>query len=36
MNRLNELVDRLSRVTVLVEERDKHINKAKEILKKGW
>jgi hypothetical protein len=35
-NRLNELVDRLSTVTVLTEERDKHISKAKEVLRKGW
>jgi len=35
-NRLNELINGLSKVTVLVEERDKHINKAREILKKGW
>jgi hypothetical protein len=35
-NRLNELINRLSKVTVLVEERDKHINKAREILKRGW
>jgi hypothetical protein len=35
-NRLNELLDRLSKVNVLTEERDKHINKVKEILKKGW
>jgi hypothetical protein len=34
--RLNELISRLSKVTVLTEERDKHINKAREILKKGW
>jgi hypothetical protein len=34
--RLEELVDRLSKVTVLAEERDKHIAKAKEILKVGW
>jgi len=34
--RLNELIDKLSRETALVNERDKHIDKAKEILKKGW
>jgi len=35
-NRLNELIERLSKVSVLTDERDKHIAKAKEILKKGW
>jgi hypothetical protein len=35
-NRLNELIERLSKVSVLVEERDKHIAKAKEVLKRGW
>jgi hypothetical protein len=35
-NRLNELIDKLRRETALVDERDKHIGKAKEILKKGW
>jgi hypothetical protein len=35
-SRLNELIERLSKVTVLTEERDKHINKAREILKRGW
>jgi len=35
-NRLNELISKLSTVTVLTEERDKHISKAKEVLKKGW
>jgi hypothetical protein len=35
-NRLNELIDRLSKVTVLSDERDKHISKAKEILRRGW
>jgi hypothetical protein len=35
-NRLNELIDKLSRETVLTDERDKHIAKAKEVLKKGW
>jgi hypothetical protein len=34
--RLNELIDRLSKETALTDERDKHIGKAKEILKKGW
>jgi hypothetical protein len=34
--RLNELIDKLSKGTALVDERDKHISKAKEILKKGW
>ena len=36
MNRLNELIGKLTKVTVLTHERDKHIAKAKEILKKGW
>jgi hypothetical protein len=35
-NRLNELIDKLNRETALTDERDKHIGKAKEILKKGW
>jgi hypothetical protein len=35
-NRLNELIDKLSKATVLVGERDKHISKAKEILRRGW
>jgi hypothetical protein len=35
-NRLNELIDKLSRETVLTDERDKHIAKAREVLKKGW
>ncbi|MCC5990380.1 MAG: hypothetical protein LM558_02570 [Thermosphaera sp.] len=34
--RLEELADRLSKVTVLAEERDKHIAKAKKILRVGW
>jgi len=34
--RLNELHEELSRVTVLTDERDKHIGKVKEVLKKGW
>jgi hypothetical protein len=34
--RLEELVERLSKVTVLTDERDKHIAKAREVLKKGW
>jgi hypothetical protein len=34
--RLNELIEKLSKVTVLTDERDKHIAKAREILKKGW
>lgn len=35
-NRLNELMNRLNKVTVLISERDKHINKLKEIMSKGW
>jgi hypothetical protein len=34
--RLEELVDRLSKVTVLTDERDKHIAKARETLRVGW
>jgi len=34
--RLNELIDKLSRETALVDEREKHIAKAKEIFKRGW
>jgi hypothetical protein len=35
-NRLNELKDKLSRVNVLVDERDKHLDKLNRILKMGW
>jgi hypothetical protein len=35
-NRLNELINRLSKVSVLIDERGKHISKAKEILRRGW
>jgi hypothetical protein len=35
-NRLNELIDKMSKMTILTEERDKHIGKAREILRKGW
>jgi hypothetical protein len=35
-NRLNELRGRLSKVSVLVDERDKHLKKIDEILKRGW
>jgi hypothetical protein len=35
-SRLNEIKDKLSRVNVLVDERDKHLGKLNEILKKGW
>ena len=35
-NRLNELIERLSKVTILTDERDKHIAKAREILSRGW
>jgi hypothetical protein len=31
-----ELIDKLSKVSVLVDERDKHIAKAKEVLRRGW
>jgi hypothetical protein len=34
--RLNELIDKLSRETALVDERGKHIMKAKEVLARGW
>jgi signal peptidase I len=34
--RLSELRDRLSKVSVLVDERDKHLKKVDEILRKGW
>ena len=34
--RLSELVGRLSRVAVLTDERDKHVAKAKEVLRRGW
>jgi hypothetical protein len=35
-NRLNELIEKLSKVSVLIDERDKHVAKAREILKRGW
>jgi len=35
-NRLNELIDKLSKISILIDERDKHINKAREILRRGW
>jgi hypothetical protein len=35
-NRLNELIERLTKVTILTDERDKHIAKAREILSRGW
>jgi hypothetical protein len=35
-NRLNKLIDKLNREVALVNEKDRHISKAKEILKKGW
>jgi hypothetical protein len=35
-NRLNELKDKLSKVNVLIDERDKHLGKLNEILRKGW
>lgn len=34
--RLNELIERLPKVTVLTGERDKHIAKARKVLKLGW
>jgi hypothetical protein len=35
-NRLNELADKLSRISVLTDERDKHLAKIKEINRLGW
>jgi hypothetical protein len=35
-NRLSWLTDTLSKVVALVDERDKHIAKAREVLSKGW
>jgi len=35
-NRLVELRDRISRMTVLTDERDKHLKKIDEILRRGW
>jgi hypothetical protein len=35
-NRLNELADKLSKATVLTDERDKHLAKIKEVNKLGW
>ena len=34
--RLEELEDKLSKITVLTEERDKHISKLKEVKRLGW
>jgi fructose-1,6-bisphosphatase/sedoheptulose 1,7-bisphosphatase-like protein len=34
--RLEELERRLEKVTVLTEERDKHISKVKEVKRLGW
>jgi hypothetical protein len=34
--RLNKLIDSLSKVSVLTEERDKHLTKAREVLRRGW
>jgi hypothetical protein len=36
MRRLYELRERLTKVSVLVDERDKHLKKLDEILRKGW
>jgi hypothetical protein len=36
INRLNELREKLSKVSVLVDERDKHVGKVDEVLRKGW
>jgi hypothetical protein len=36
MNRLDELINKLSKITILTDERDKHIAKAREILRRGW
>jgi hypothetical protein len=35
-NRLNELIDKMSKMTVLTDERDKHLRKVDEILRRGW
>jgi hypothetical protein len=35
-SRLNELIEKLSNVAGLSDERKKHIVKAKEVLKRGW
>jgi hypothetical protein len=35
-SRLDELIERLSKVSILAEERDKHIAKAREVLRAGW
>jgi len=35
-NRLMELRDNISRMTVLTDERDKHLRKIDEILRRGW
>jgi len=36
LNRFRNLMKELSQVSVLTNEREKHLNKLKEILKKGW
>jgi len=35
-NRLNELRERISKMNVLIDERDKHLRKIDEILRRGW
>jgi hypothetical protein len=35
-NRLLELRDKISRMAILTEERDKHLRKVDEVLRKGW
>jgi hypothetical protein len=35
-NRLSELTDKLQKVTTLADERDKHLSKLNEIIKRGW
>ncbi|MEM3457513.1 MAG: hypothetical protein QXR43_08455 [Thermofilum sp.] len=35
-NRINELIEKLSKAEGLNDERQKHIDKAKEILRRGW
>jgi hypothetical protein len=34
--RLNELEEKIKAMTALIEERDKHLRKVEELLKKGW
>jgi len=36
INRLNELREKLSKISILIDERNKHLRKIDEIIRKGW